>query len=212
MEKEFWHSKWNRNEIGFHLPEANLQLIRFFDSLGLKPGSRILIPLCGKTLDIFWLIEHGYQVVGVELVEMAVQQLFAENGITPEITELGDFKRYRADSLDIIVGDVLHVSSEQIDGIDAIYDRAAYVALPQSMRKRYATHLQKITQSAPQLLITFDYDQAIMNGPPFSIPFEEITEQFGKGYAINKLCCDDMQEGLKGHPAKECVWLLTEKN
>lgn len=75
MEADFWHGKWARNEIGFHRSEANPLLVAHLDSLGLKPSARIFLPLCGKTLDIGWLLSNGFQVIGAELSEAAVVQL-----------------------------------------------------------------------------------------------------------------------------------------
>jgi thiopurine S-methyltransferase len=82
VDASFWHDKWQRNQIGFHEPQANPLLLAHFDSLSLRAGSRIFVPLCGKTLDINWLLARGQRVVGAELSEIAVQQLFAGLGVT----------------------------------------------------------------------------------------------------------------------------------
>lgn len=107
MDTNFWHQKWNNNEIGFHKSEANPILIKHFDSLSLKKGSRIFIPLCGKTLDISWFLDNGYKVVGVELVELAIQQLFQDLKVEFKLEEKGSFKHYFSDNIDIFVGNCL---------------------------------------------------------------------------------------------------------
>jgi len=96
-----------------------------------------------------------------------------------------------------------------LGSIDAIYDRAALVALPQEMRIRYTAHLTEITDKAPQLLITFEYDQSAMEGPPFSVSNEEVNELYGASYDLTLIASVDVPGGLKGRcPAKENAWVL----
>lgn len=209
MEPEFWHSKWQKNEIGFHLSEANPLLVAHFESLSLAQGSRIFLPLCGKTVDIGWLLSRACQVVGVELNRMAVEQLFEALNIEPEISEEGGFTIFRAENIQIFVGDFFELSAMDLGAIDAIYDRAALIALPESMRQKYADHLMVLTQCAKQLLITLTYDQALMPGPPFSVSEEEVAAHYQGAYRIGLLCDHFSETGLKGkHPAYERVWLL----
>lgn len=209
MDTNFWHQKWNNNEIGFHKSEANPILIKHFDSLSLKKGSRIFIPLCGKTLDISWFLDNGYKVVGVELVELAIQQLFQNLQVEFKLEEKGNFKHYFSDNIDIFVGNCFELSSDIIGHIDAIYDRASLVALPEEMRKQYTSHLIDITKKAPKLLVTFDYNQEEMSGPPFSISKDEVMEHYEKVYNINLLETIDSTGSLRGSfNVNENVWLL----
>lgn len=211
MDHNFWLNKWQKNELGFHKSEANPLLVRHFQSLSLKQGKRLFLPLCGKTLDIAWLLAQGYRVAGAELAEMAIAQLFSELGVNPTITDLGDVKRYSAENIDIFVGDIFHMSAEMVGTVDAIYDRAALVALPGDMRDRYTSHLIDITHAAPQLLITFEYDQTVMPGPPFSISAEDVHLHYQSHYEITLLSSPEVLGGLKGQcAATENVWLLTK--
>ncbi|QKX18404.1 thiopurine S-methyltransferase [Microbulbifer sp. YPW1] len=213
MEHEFWHDKWRRNEIGFHNREAHPLLVEHFARLGLEQGDRLFLPLCGKTLDIGWLLERGYAVAGAELSEMAVIQLFEQLGIDPQVDKTGDLKRYSAPDIDIFVGDILHLTREVLGPVAAVYDRAALVALPLEMRRRYAEHLVQVTGSAPQLLITFEYDQEKMPGPPFCVNDEEVAEHYAASYTLNLLQTVDVEGGLKGKcPAEEKIWLLESKS
>jgi len=210
MEANFWHARWEKNEIGFHLGDANPALVKHFGTLGLEPGARIFLPLCGKTLDIGWLLGQGYRVAGAELSELAIQQLFEELGVAPTVVELRALKRYSADGIDIFVGDIFELDAEALGAIDAIYDRAALVALPPDMRDRYTAHLRAITGDAPQLLLTFEYDQSVMPGPPFSIPNDEVQDHYAKTYDVTMMASHDVPGGIKGlAPAMETIWLLT---
>lgn len=210
MEAKFWNNKWAKNEIGFHNAQANPLLVENFRHLALPSHSRVFIPLCGKTLDIHWLLANGYKVVGAELSQSAIEQLFSELSLTPTITRLAKLKRYRAENIDIYVGDIFEITRETLGVVHAIYDRAALVALPEPMRTDYTRHLINITDTAPQLLIKFFYDQSVMNGPPFAIKDTMVAQYYEDHYALEKLCRIDVVGGLKGKcPATESVWTLT---
>jgi thiopurine S-methyltransferase len=213
MDGNFWNQKWERDEIAFHERAPNPLLLAYFHHLSLPDGSRLFLPLCGKSLDIHWLLSHGYRVAGAELSKLAVEQLFSELGLEPDITVIGSLGRYSADRIDIFVGDIFDLSNDLIGRIDAIYDRAALVALPEPMRARYAAHLIDITARAPQLLISYVYDQRLVNGPPFSVSPEEVGRRYQESYDLNLLARVEVKGGLKGrYPAAENVWLLTKSD
>jgi thiopurine S-methyltransferase len=209
MDHNFWHQRWESNDIAFHRSEPNPLLIKYISELSLKNGSRVFVPLCGKTLDIGWLLSHGYRVAGVELSEMAVKELFAELGTEPQIVKNGKLKHYSAKDIVIFVGDIFDLSGEMLGPVDAVYDRAALVALPEQMRKRYSSHLMKITDEAPQLLICYEYDQLLMEGPPFSVSEAEVGQHYAKSYDITRVESMNMPDGPRGlENVKKSVWLL----
>ena len=209
MKAEFWHAKWEAGQIGFHRSDPNPALVRHVNALGLSQGARVFLPLCGKTVDIGWLRSKGFQVTGAELSELAVQQLFDELGVSPDVSTLGPLRTYRADGVEIFVGDIFDLTSETLGPVDAIYDRAALVALPQDMRPRYADHVARITELAKQLMITFEYDQSVMAGPPFSVPRAEVTQLYTKHYDLELLEQTEVEGGLKGFcPAEAFIWLM----
>lgn len=212
MNPEFWQEKWQKREIAFHQAAANPLLVRCFKQLVLAPGARVFLPLCGKSLDIHWLLAQGYQVVGAELSEMAVQELFAELGLTPTARSVGKLQHYRADELEVFVGDIFQLTQATLGAVAAIYDRAALVALPAEMRQRYAKHLIEISQSAPQLVICFEYDQALLAGPPFSVNGEEMDNLYSHAYQLNCLAELEVPGGLKKKcQATELAWLLSKR-
>lgn len=206
MDASFWHQRWEANQIGFHESQPNPLLVRHVPRLSLPQGARVFVPLCGKTLDIGWLLAAGYRVAGVELSELAITQLFAELGITPEVVNLGTLKHYSGPNLDIFVGDIFHLAADMLGPVDAVFDRAALVALPPEMRIRYAQTLIEMTENAPQLLITYAYDQSLMAGPPFSVDAEEVHQHYAKRYTIISLASMDVSRGKLA--AKENIWLL----
>ncbi len=214
MELEFWHAKWEKGEIGFHQPEVNSLLATYLDTIELDSNSRIFVPLCGKTLDISWLLSQGYRVVGAELNALAIEQLFDELAIKPTIASIGiastgKIKHYVSDRLEVFVGDIFDLSQKMLGGVDLVYDRAALVALPLGMRKDYTAHLISISQQAPQLLVCFEYDQAVMEGPPFSIKRKEVEQHYQSNYQLTLLASEQMPEKLKDKvAAQETIWHL----
>ena len=210
MDHDFWRNKWETNQIGFHQTDGNPLLVEHFPALALAAGARVFVPLCGKTRDISWLRDNDCTVVGAELSEIAVQDLFAEMGLRPDIQQQGNLKCYSSSGVDIFVGDIFDLAKAMLGPVNAIFDRAALVALPRNLRQRYTLHLTQVTGGAPQLLITFVYDQTQMTGPPFSIPEAEVTAHYAAGYTIQELETQDVQGGFKGViPAAETVWHLT---
>lgn len=209
MDASFWKDRWERGEIGFHEKQANPFLVAYFKELALAKGSRVFVPLSGKTLDIAWLLSQGYRVAGAELSEIAVRQLFEELGVEPKISGAGSVQRYRAQNIEIFLGDIFEVTREMLGPVDAIYDRAALVALPKDMRDRYTEHLVEISDNAPQLVIAYEYDQRVIGGPPFSVSQDEVRRHYTDSYNLTLLASSDVPGGLKGkYPATEHVWLL----
>jgi thiopurine S-methyltransferase len=212
MEHDFWRDRWANDQIGFHEKDGNKLLARHFDAIELPEGSRYFLPLCGKTGDIARLLVKGYRVVGVELVEKAIVQLFEELGVAPEIADVGPFKRYTAPDVDVFVGDFFALTAEILGPVDAVYDRAALVAFPAEMRVRYTAHLAAITKHARQMLITFEYDQSDMDGPPFNVHEDEVRRHYADAYEIELVRRKVIPQGLKGEvAANETVWLLRGK-
>ena len=184
MEHSFWHDKWKINQIGFHLDYIHPILKRNLAAITLEKGAKVFVPLCGKTLDIGYLLAQGQSVVAVELSEIAVRAVFEQLEAQPEITDWQGGKCYQAAHVQIFVGDFFALTQADLGDVAWVYDRAALIALPEAMRKEYSSHLAKITGYASQLLITLDYDQSIAGGPPFAVSTEEVEALYGGMYPI----------------------------
>ena len=209
MDAEFWHQRWALREIGFHQAEVNPLLATHFEQLQLAAGSRVFIPLCGKSLDMVWLLAQGCSVVGAELSEMAVRELFEALALQPQVEDIGPLKRYSAPDIEVYVGDIFTLTAAQLGPVDAVYDRAALVALPEVMREQYSKHLIRLSGGVPQLLITYEYDQDLMAGPPFSISQQEVEKHYSQRFAIKAVgSCEELVRGLA--PATETAWLLQQ--
>lgn len=184
MRAEFWLERWARNEIGFHLPVVNARLRSYWPMLALAPDASVLVPLCGKSLDLHWLAQQGHAVTGVELSERAVAAFFEEAGQVPVLTRTERFALREVGPVRILCGDFFALTPEDLGGHDkpnvsAVFDRAALVALPPDMRVRYADHLQLLLPGRARiLLITLEYDQTRVPGPPHAVLEDEVHALF----------------------------------
>lgn len=193
MEAGFWHERWQANEIAFHEPEGNVGLPKLWPRLGVDPTATVFVPLCGKSVDLLWLAAQGHRVVGVELSPVAVDAFFAENQLTPTVTERDGFRVHSANGIEIWCGNLFALPDAVLAGVAAVYDRASLIAFPPEMRPRYAEKLIAATPSGTAtLLLSVEYDQSRMTGPPFSVPTEEIETLFGAACDIELIGKQDV--------------------
>lgn len=199
MEPGFWRSRWATGQIGFHQAEVNPYLQRFWPILEIAAGTRVLVPLCGKSVDMTWLAEQGLYVVGVELAEAAGEAYFTERGIQPLIEARGEYKVYRDDRCEIWCGDFFGLTPADIGACTALYDRAALIALPEEMRGRYAGQLARLLGADCRgLLVTLDYVQEEIDGPPFSVDSAEVQRLFAEDWQVELIDSKDvLQENAK---------------
>ncbi|HLU19931.1 MAG TPA: thiopurine S-methyltransferase [Pusillimonas sp.] len=179
MDPEFWLGRWQEGRTNFHQDQVMPLLRRHWADLQIPTGSQVLVPLCGKSLDMAWLAAQGYRVLGVELSPLAVQQFFDEHNLTPLTHDSSQGRHYVAGDIEIICGDIFNVTAQTLSNCRGVYDRAALIALPESMRADYVDHVyNQLPEGCKGLLITLDYPQEQMSGPPFSVPDAEIQALF----------------------------------
>lgn len=193
MKKDFWLERWEREETGFHQNEINPYLLQYWHELHFVPDSVVFVPLCGKSLDMQWLRKQGYRVLGVELSAIAAQAFFKENGYTPHHSASGKFERFEADGICILCGDFFDLGKDDLAQVGAVYDRASLIALPPEMRERYARHLVSILPLATKiLLVTLDYPQQEMSGPPFAVSAAEVEALYREHAGVRLLAQMDV--------------------
>jgi thiopurine S-methyltransferase len=191
MEKDFWIERWELQQIGFHQNEVNPYLERHGDHL----SGRVFVPLCGKSHDMTWLAAQGAEVLGVELSPIAARAYFDESGIKAACRPFGKFESHEAEGLRILCGDFFDLTQEDVKDVNAVYDRASMIALPPGMRERYVHHMMSILpQGTKILLITLDYPQAEMQGPPFAVSVDEVQRLYRDHAGIKLLEQADVLE------------------
>jgi len=188
MQAQFWLNKWQNNEIGFHLPAPHPWLVALWPQMMPSSESQtVFVPLCGKTFDLDFFLAKGYHVIANELSEQAVQAVFERLHLAPITSTWAGGTCYSAEQLTIYAGDFFQLTAERLNDVDWIYDRAAIIALPESMRAQYAKHIMALCPDAQQCVITLDYDQSIMNGPPFAVSGNEISQHYQTHFDITLL-------------------------
>ena len=192
MKADFWHERWERGEIGFHQHDFNRHMQRFVSRLGTGPGANVLVPLCGKSLDMVWLAKQGFQVTGIEISAVAVKRFFVENGLSYELGQRSGAVLYRGENIQLLCADFFGVKKGDLPVVDAVYDRASLVALPPEMRPAYAEHLTGLMEPGTRsLLVTLDYPGEEMQGPPFSVNLDEVRRLFCGSCDIERLHSED---------------------
>jgi thiopurine S-methyltransferase len=193
-----WMQRWKDGETGWHKQVPNSRLIEFIDGLSLQPGDTVFVPLCGKSQDMLYLLEQGYKVIGVELSALAIDAFFKENGIPYTVQEARDFTVYNAPNIRIFCGDYFTLDAGHLDAVSAVYDRASLIALPTELRLRYAQHLYAIIPSGCRmLLLTLNYPQSQISGPPFAVNETEVNVLFKRFECQLKQCFDDIKNEPK---------------
>ena len=178
MEPGYWQQRWREGRIGFHEGKPNPHLVQHAAVLAIAPERRrVLVPLCGKTVDLAYLAGLGAEVVGVEIVDAAARAFFDEQQIPVARTVDGPLVRYEGAGVEIVVGDFFDLGPEDIGLFDAYYDRASLVALPREMRAAYVRTMQRVTPKARGLVVSFEHD--VGDGePPFSITRADLEGLF----------------------------------
>jgi thiopurine S-methyltransferase len=193
LQPEFWHERWRLGQTGFHQSAVDRNLRRYWPDLELTIDSPVFVPLCGKSLDLLWLCERGYCVTGVELSTVALESFCMEHGI-PAIRRIGDyFDVYEAPKLQLFRGDFFALSPQLLGPIPAVYDRAALISWAPGLRATYVEHITALTSPGTQtLLVTLEYPQQQMKGPPFSVGADEVERLYAPHHEIRALSRQDV--------------------
>lgn len=216
MDAQFWINAWNEGKTNFHQQKYNEKLLKYFPDLNPQEGQKVLVPLCGKSIDMIWLHHLKLKVHGVEVYIEAVKSFFTDYGLSP-VTETIDkgFINFQHEDILLSSGDFFKLNNPE--AYDLIYDRASLVALPLEMRKNYADVIKKsLKKGGKCLLITYEYDQSELEGPPFSVDEKEIHALYADQFEIQMV---DSQIAIheKGRLAtlanglKQKVYILIKK-
>ncbi|WP_373017682.1 thiopurine S-methyltransferase [Thiomicrorhabdus sp.] len=207
MQADFWHDMWESGVVGFHQTEINAFLQGFWQKLELAGDETVLVPLCGKSLDMLWLKQQGHKVLGIELSQKALDEFISENHIEAEPVQQDKFCAYELDAMTLLCGDFFHLTADDCRDVKAVYDRAAIVALPEEMRRRYVEHLKLILPKDTQfLMVTMEYDQSQLPGPPFSVSETELRSLFADFAQVDKI--SEQAFSRKGVAAVEKVFVM----
>lgn len=203
MQHDFWIERWKKGETGFHQEQLNSYLAYFYGDKGVplekRQSLKVFVPLCGKSVDMLWLAQNGYEVLGIECSEIAVKDFFDGQNLEYQLDESGSFVRYISNAkkgqsrIEILQGDFFNLKPTDLEGVTDIYDRASMIALPEEMRLDYFKKMMELqVEGMRTLLITLTYPQLEMNGPPFSVTEIELDKLYGEKFKIDKLLGKDI--------------------
>lgn len=210
MQAEFWQQRWREGRIGFHQERVTPLLEQYWDAVDLPIGSKVFVPLSGKSLDMLWLAARGHRVLGVELSQLAVEQFFGDHKLTPTIRESGYGMHYTAGEIELVCGDAFALDADALADCAGVYDRAALIALPPKLRQRYAAELySQLPHDCRGLLVTLEYPQHEKAEPPFSVDEAEIRALYGRDWAIDVLERRDILTAQPGFVAEDVTALDT---
>ena len=195
MQPDFWLDRWRTAQIGFHQAAVDRHLQAYWPRLSVPANSRVLVPLCGKSLDLMWLRERGHWVIGVEISPIALEAFLMEHGIPARRRVLGCFDVYEADGLTLYCGDYFKLTPALLGGVSAVYDRAALISWTPAARESYVKHLTWLTSPGTQtLLIAVEYPPQQMKGPPFPLTRADIESLYASRYSIEELGSHEILE------------------
>lgn len=196
MDIEFWEQRWSQNQTAFHLPTVNPYLKKYLYKFHIQKGNKVFIPLCGKSVDIAWLASEKFNILGVECSDIAIESFFQENQLTSEKIKQNEFNLYSSQNIEILQGDFFKLDENRLKDTMLVYDRASLIALPDQQRIEYVNFLNKILpETAEIFLITLEYDQSKMSGPPFSVNRKQVKQYYDSLYHIEVLNESDVLEG-----------------
>jgi thiopurine S-methyltransferase len=218
VEREFWLEKWQAAKPGFHQEKVNSRLKKYWDMIeqALKSnpeldGGTTFVPLCGSTIDMHWLTENGFDVLGVEFSEVACRKYFTDNELEFEESNNSSFRVFKGAGIELWQGDFFALQAQDLSNAGAVYDRASLIALPPAMRQRYAQHLSGLLRPrCPVLLISMNYDESKMKGPPFSVDETEVRQLFEEKFSV-ELIAESSGPDIVGNLANRGLDTLTEK-
>ena len=194
-----WLEFWANNETNWHSDVVTQELEKYLGLLKLESGDTVFIPLCGKSLDMIYMLNRGFSVIGVEVSEIGIKQFFHENGLDFTISQVGEFDLYSAKNIEIYCGDFFSLTSKHLCGVKAVFDRKSLIALDRNLRQKYVKHLNDIISLGVRiLLITLHYPKHQMSGPPFSVDKSEVESLFSMAFNYQELKpFQDIENGLK---------------
>ncbi|XP_037795468.1 thiopurine S-methyltransferase-like [Penaeus monodon] len=186
-----WNERWEKGRTGWHKAEVNFALKNHGKTLLPTPGRRVLLPLCGKSVDLKWCYDEGHHVVGIEGVEKPVVDFFIEHNIPYSVDQLSWAKLYKSgDSrLQLYCCDLFSIDVEAIGKFDSVFDRGSLVAIYEDDRERYAELMKSILSSDFRYLVNLTQYTPTenFNGPPRNVPTALVQKLFGDKISIEVL-------------------------
>lgn len=219
---QIWEKKLQNNHSPWDMPQGSPYLKNFFQYLvkGNISGKRILVPLCGATVDMAWFFKQGLTVVGIELFETPCKLFFERLSLSYEVEEKNNVKVYSHDDrLKICQCDFFSTNCDLLGGcFDYWFDVGGLEATVPEEQQKYINQLTSLLKPVGRVLMEcFEYDMSLRRQPPHSIPTETLKVYLSDKYIIEELSRkteDELPEEYTARIGCNCVhvlYLLTRK-
>jgi len=233
----FWTDRWTSDKIGWHKDDVHHLLLKYTPRIVSNTDEpvKVLVPLCGKTVDLAYLANHEgvSEVYGVDGVRKALEEFSDEHSdlnLTWEDTDTA-FEKLTSPKLKLLKGDFFALGDDDTSGkVDIVWDRASMVAINPELRAQYVQTLLNIVKPGGAiLLVAFDRregtDEAKASGPPFSVPESEVQKYYGNQESVESIqFLEEIDELLKSPESKDrwekmglkslfetCYWIQIKK-
>lgn len=219
MNKTYWLNRWETGNIRFNQPTPHRFLIKHYQSLGLHPHEQVFVPLCGKSIDMIWIMAQDQRVIGVEISPIAILDFLKENKLDAVEFKDGAFQVYQNASFTLYNGDLFNLTAKHLSEIKAVYDRGSLTAMPpNTLRSQYVDWVKNtIPENCKILLVVLEHGAPDVMEPPFSTTLEEVNLCFANQFSVTQLEREYIAEipahwEARGvHDLYECAYLL-QKN
>ncbi|GAX20948.1 thiopurine S-methyltransferase [Fistulifera solaris] len=176
-----WKKLWDTGMTRWHQRDVYWVLQKYGDDY-IHKESRVLVPLCGKTVDLAYLTTKAKEVIGVEGVLQAVKEFMQENpNLQMEaVGSRNGFDCFRGEKIWLLCGNFFHFGPAVAGKFDVIWDRAAMVAINPSDREEYVQVLGSVLKPGGVLLLS-GYVRPkgdVKSGPPFTLNKDQVLHLF----------------------------------
>ena len=161
---DFWQKRWDSGTTRWRRPDIHPSLQQFTNKVFFdyfpSGGARILVPLCGKTVDMAHLATKRKvgQVVGIDGVRKAVEA-FAQENPDLEVKSMEacpeKVEKWQGNSITLIIGDFFEVDKTDFGEVcDGAWDRGSLVAIKPERREKYVEQIGKLMNKDGRILLS----------------------------------------------------------
>lgn len=210
-EVEDWQKLWQDGIFPWHKESVNPKLEKHWKILMQAAGKedpsqcRFFVPLCGKSKDMLFLRDQGFQVIGCEGVQQACHDFFTESQIEFELKNQSHFVA-KDGKLTIICGDFFKLKPQDLGGqVDCIWDRGSLVAIPVDRRHEYAQVMSSlVNESFGYLLASIERPVDPPGAMPHSLSYDNVKELYGQKHSVHLL-----EAKADDKNVKDCTFIIS---
>jgi thiopurine S-methyltransferase len=213
-----WYDRWSTGKTQWHRTKVHHSLEEKLadKTLKLPSNARVLVPLCGKTVDMAYLAHNDQvkTVVGVDGIRKALDQFAVEN---PDLNVKAvapsrnfKFEQLKGQSILLLKGDFFDLDAIEAGGkFDVVWDRAALVAIQPELRQAYVDIMGSVLKKGGQILLsTFVRpDGDTTKGPAFSMDEAAVKQLYENQPWVESVECIDSNSLFGSEPWYKAIFI-----